>query len=46
MGHLEGNCTPVLYIGRKVPKGYGKTVKWVSAGERGKVLILQGQITS
>ena len=22
MGHLEGNFTPVLYIGRKVPKGY------------------------
>ena len=21
MGHLEGNFTPVLYIGRKVPKG-------------------------
>ena len=20
MGHLEGNFTPVLYIGRKVPK--------------------------
>ena len=22
MGHLEGNFTPVLYMGRKVPKGY------------------------
>ena len=22
MGHLEGNFTPVLYIGHKVPKGY------------------------
>ena len=22
MGHLEGNFTPVLYIGRKVPKGW------------------------
>ena len=22
MGHLEGNFTPVLYIGRTVPKGY------------------------
>ena len=22
MGHIEGNFTPVLYIGRKVPKGY------------------------
>ena len=22
MGHLEGNFTPVLYIGRKVPKGF------------------------
>ena len=22
MGHLEGNFTPVLYIGRKVPTGY------------------------
>ena len=21
MGHLEGNFTPVLYMGRKVPKG-------------------------
>ena len=21
MGHLEGNFTPVLYIGRKVPRG-------------------------
>ena len=21
MGHLEGNFTPFLYIGRKVPKG-------------------------
>jgi hypothetical protein len=21
MGHLEGNFTPVPYIGRKVPKG-------------------------
>ena len=21
MGHLEGNFTPVLYVGRKVPKG-------------------------
>jgi hypothetical protein len=21
IGHLEGNFTPVLYIGRKVPKG-------------------------
>jgi hypothetical protein len=21
MGHLEGNFKPVLYIGRKVPKG-------------------------
>ena len=21
MGHLEGNFTPVLYRGRKVPKG-------------------------
>ena len=21
MGHLEGNFTPVIYIGRKVPKG-------------------------
>ena len=21
MGHLEGNFTPVLYIGQKVPKG-------------------------
>ena len=24
MGHLEGNFTPVLYIGRKFPKGYNK----------------------
>ena len=22
MGHLEGYFTPVLYTGRKVPKGY------------------------
>ena len=22
MGHLEGNFMPVLYMGRKVPKGY------------------------
>ena len=21
MGHLDGNFTPILYIGRKVPKG-------------------------
>ena len=21
MGHLKGNFTPVIYIGRKVPKG-------------------------
>ena len=28
MGHLEGNFTPVLYIGRKVPKGY-KNAKFV-----------------
>ena len=24
MGHLEGNFTPVLYMGRKVPKGQYK----------------------
>ena len=24
MGHLEGTFTPVLYIGRKVPKGKGQ----------------------
>ena len=27
MGHLEGNFTPVLYMGRKVPKGYMKGLK-------------------
>jgi hypothetical protein len=26
MGHLEGNFTPVLYMGRKVPKGYIKQI--------------------
>ena len=26
MGHLEGNFTPVLYIGRKVPKGYYSSI--------------------
>ena len=29
MGHLEGNFTPVLYIGRKVPKGYEGRVGFV-----------------
>ena len=27
MGHIEGNFTPVLYMGRKVPKGYCRHVK-------------------
>ena len=32
MGHLEGNFTPVLYMGRKVPKGYACTVVYVGQG--------------
>ena len=31
MGDLEGNFTPVLYMGRKVPKGeYNKSVRFLS----------------
>ena len=29
MGHLEGNFTPVLYIGRKVPKGSKAMVSYL-----------------
>ena len=33
MGHLEGNFTPVLYMGRKVPKGqFSSELGLVSGG--------------
>ena len=32
MGHLEGNFTPVLYIGRKVPKGQGAALSLLHQG--------------
>ena len=30
MGHLEGNFTPILYIGRKVSKGYPQQTAFIS----------------
>ena len=29
MGCLEGSGVPVLYIGRTVPKGEERTIKWL-----------------
>ena len=34
MGHLEGNFTPVLYVGRKVPKGLSATELGCSPSEK------------
>jgi hypothetical protein len=33
MGCVEGSGVPVLYIGRTVPKGYGKLPGWVGIGD-------------
>jgi hypothetical protein len=43
MQHLEGSGTPVLYIGRKVLKGYSVTYAAESLGNR---RIIQKIITS
>ena len=41
MGHLEGNFTPILYIGRKVPKVNAWILYRISP--QNQIIIMEGK---